>query len=83
MLSSPPTQSHISVKHRLEHEHEFEQDQKGAKLTVMAGVEEMFSKVTAEHPLPEDTSLLQLLLGRPGLHECAQKSDQFPVFLGH
>lgn len=49
----------------------------------MARVEKMLSQVTTEHPLPEDSSLLQLLLGRPGLHECAQERDQLPVFLGH
>lgn len=43
----------------------------------------MFSQVAAEHPLPEDPSLLQLLLGGPGLHEGAQKGDQLPVLLGH
>lgn len=31
----------------------------------------MFAQVAAEHPLPEDASLLQLLLGGPGLHEGA------------
>lgn len=40
-------------------------------LTIMSGVEEVFPQVTAEYPLPEDASLLQLLLGGPGLHEGA------------
>lgn len=52
-------------------------------LTIMTGVEEVFSQVAAEHPLPEDASLLQLLLGGPGLHEGAQKGDQLPVLLRH
>lgn len=49
----------------------------------MAGVEEVFSQVTAKHPLSEDPSLLQLLLRGPGLHEGAQECDQLPVLLGY
>lgn len=49
----------------------------------MAGVEEVLSQVTAEHPLSEDPSLLQLLLCGPGLHEGAQECDQLPVLLGY
>lgn len=52
-------------------------------LTIVSWVEEVFSQVTAEHPLPEDASLLQLLLGGPGLHEGAQEGDQLPVLLRH
>lgn len=47
----------------------------------MSWVEEVFSQVTTKHPFPEDPSLLQLLLGGPGLHEGAQEGDQFPVLL--
>lgn len=46
----------------------------------MSRVQEVFSQVAAEHPLPEDAPLLQLLLGGPGLHEGAQEGDQLPVF---
>lgn len=49
----------------------------------MSGVQQVFSQVTAEHPLLQDASLLQLLLCGPGLHEGAQKRDQFPVLLRH
>lgn len=49
----------------------------------MSGVEEVLSQVAAEHPLPEDAPLLQLLLGGPGLHEGAQEGDQLPVLLRH
>lgn len=49
----------------------------------MSRVEEVFSQVTAKHPLPEDASLLQLLLGGPGLHEGAQEGDQLPVLFRH
>lgn len=52
-------------------------------LTIMSWVEEVFSQVAAEYPLPEDASLLQLLLGGPGLHEGTQEGDQFPVLLRH
>lgn len=52
-------------------------------LTIVARVEEVLSQVTAKHPLPEDSPLLQLLLGRPGLHEGAQERDQLPVLLRH
>lgn len=52
-------------------------------LTIMSRVEEVLSQVAAEHPLPEDASLLQLLLGGPGLHEGAQEGDQLPVLLRH
>lgn len=40
-------------------------------LTVMSRVEEVLTQITAEYPLAEDASLLQLLLGGPGLHEGA------------
>lgn len=50
-------------------------------LTIMSRVEEVFSQVAAEYPLSEDASLLQLLLGGPGLHEGAQEGDQLPVLL--
>lgn len=43
----------------------------------------MLSQVAAEYPLSEDASLLQLLLGGPGLHEGAQKGDQLSVLLRH
>lgn len=46
----------------------------------MSRVQEVLSQVAAEHPLPEDAPLLQLLLGGPGLHEGAQEGDQLPVF---
>lgn len=49
----------------------------------MAGVEEVLSQITAEHPLSEDPSLLQLLLCGSGLHEGAQECDQLPVLLGY
>lgn len=52
-------------------------------LTIVSGVQEVFSQVTAEHPLPQDAPLLQLLLGGPGLHEGAEEGDQLPVLLRH
>lgn len=55
----------------------------GAELTVMSRVEQVFSQVAAEHALPQDPPLLQLLLGGPGLHEGAQEGDQLTVLLRH
>jgi len=52
-------------------------------LTIMARVKQMFSKVTAEHSLFQDTSLFQLLLGGTRLHEGAQKCDQLAMLLRH
>lgn len=43
----------------------------------------MLAQVAAKHPLPEDPTLLQLLLGGPGLHEGAEERDQLPVLLGY
>ena len=43
----------------------------------------MLAEVAAEHSLPQDAPLLQLLLGRPGLHEGAQEGDQLSVLLRH
>lgn len=43
----------------------------------------MLPQVAAEHSLPEDPSLAQLLGRRPGLHERPQERYQLPVFLAH
>lgn len=49
----------------------------------MCRVEEVLAQVTAEHPLPQDPALLQLLLGGARLHESAQERDELPVLLRH
>ena len=49
----------------------------------MTRVQQVLSQVTAEDPLPEDASLLQLLLGGPRLHEGAEEGDQLAVLLRH
>lgn len=49
----------------------------------MSGVVQMFAQVAAEHSLPQDPSLAQLLGRRPRLHERPQECYQLPVFLAH
>lgn len=52
-------------------------------LTIQAGVQQMLSKVAAEHSFPQDPSLLQLLFAGSGLHEGPEECDELAVFPGH
>ena len=57
--------------------------QVGPGLTILARVAEVLSKVTAEHPLPQDAPLPQPLPGRAGVHEGAEEAGQLPTWPGH
>ena len=51
--------------------------------TIQSRVEEVFPQVTAKHPLLQDASLLELLLGGTRLHEGPQEADQLAVLFRH
>ena len=50
-------------------------------VTFVARVEQVFSEVTAENPLPQDTAFLQLTPGRAGQDETPGERDGAEV--GH
>ncbi len=50
-------------------------------LTILAGVEQMLSQVTAKHPFLEDPPLFQFLFGWSGLHEGTKEGDELAVLL--